>query len=75
MVQNSSNIVAALNSAEEALTISGMSSVLPPAKLTATRAIIIHMGLPGGCPTSSLNACDMYSGQSQKLAVGSNVSR
>ena len=30
-------------------------------------------GAPGGCPTSSLDAVVMNSGQSQKLAVGSMV--
>ena len=30
-------------------------------------------GAPGGCPTSSLNAEEMNSPQSQKLAVGSIV--
>jgi hypothetical protein len=35
--------------------------------------VSIKNGAPGGCPTSSLNAVVINSGQSQKLAVGSIV--
>ena len=35
----------------------------------------MKIGAPGGCPTSSLKADVMNSPQSQKLAVGSMVTR
>ena len=75
MVQNSSRMVAALSRADIELTIKAILEMSPPAKLTKNRAASMNIGLPGGWPTSSLKACRMNSGQSQKLAVGSTVSR
>ena len=48
---------------------------MPPKRVTKKRAVSMKIGLPGGWPTSSLKPCVMNSGQSQKLAVGSRVSR
>ena len=54
MVQNRSNMVAALSSPDMALTISATLVTSPNAKLAKNRAASMNMGLPGGCPTSSL---------------------
>ncbi len=75
MVQNSNSIVPAESSADMELTIRAALVMSPPAKLTKNRAASMKMGLPGGWPTSSLTPCEMNSGQSQKLAVGSTVIR
>ncbi len=45
------------------------------AKLEKKRAVSMKIGLPGGCPTSSLSAWMMNSPQSQYDAVGSRVSQ
>ena len=74
MVQNSNRIVAALSNADITLTqtatVDGSEE-----KLMKNRAASINIGLPGGCPTSSLYPCEINSPQSQKLAVGSIVIR
>jgi len=75
MVQNNSNIVPADSSADIELTAIAAVCAPPPNSVTKNRAVSINIGLPGGWPTSSLNPCAMNSGQSQKLAVGSMVSR
>ena len=75
MVQNSSRMVAALSSADIALTHFDTSVTSPPANSVANRATRMKMGLPGGWPISLLKPCAINSGQSQKLAVGSMVSR
>lgn len=49
--------------------------MLRPANIVKKRDIIMNMAPPGGCPTSSLYEVAMNSLQSQKLAVGSMVSR
>jgi hypothetical protein len=74
IVQNNSSIVAALSRADIVLTATATYSG-PGAKLTKNRAASINIGLPGGWPISSLYPCEINSGQSQKLAVGSRVSR
>ena len=74
-VQNSSKMVAALSSADIELTAMAAVCAPPPKMVTKNRAVSMNIGLPGGCPTSSLKPCEMNSGQSQKLAVGSIVSR
>ena len=43
------------------------------AKREKTLPVSIKKGAPGGCPTSSLEAVEINSGQSQKLADGSTV--
>ena len=45
------------------------------ASMVNMRMITMKNGAPGGCPTMSLSAQAMNSPQSQKLAVGSMVSR
>ena len=67
-------MVSALKSADMALTMTA-TCVGSEAKSVNMRAVIIKNGAPGGCPTSSLNADEINSPQSQKLAVGSIVSR
>ena len=53
MVQNSNNMVAALSNADIELThIATVDGSL--LKLMAKRAANMKIGLPGGCPTSSL---------------------
>ncbi len=75
IVQKSRSMVAADRSADIELTIRATLVTSPKAKLTKKRAASMKIGLPGGCPTSSLQPCEMNSGQSQKLAVGSTVRR
>ncbi len=74
-VQKSSRMVAALRRADMLLTATAAMLMLPPKRVTKKRAASMKMGLPGGWPTSSFAPCVMNSGQSQKLAVGSIVSR
>ena len=45
------------------------------ASIVTMRSTSIHVGLPGGCPTSSRAAADTYSGQSQNDTVGATVSQ
>ncbi len=75
MLQNIRRIVAALSSADMQFTASAAVLMAPPKRVTKKRAVSMNMGLPGGWPTSSLVPWTMNSGQSQKLAVGSTVSR
>ncbi len=74
IVQNSSSMVAALRSADMLFTATA-ALPMPPKMVMKKRAASMKMGLPGGWPTSSFAPCDMNSGQSQKLAVGSIVRR
>ena len=73
MVQNKNMMVKALANADIELT-SLAASVGPP-KRVKNRPIIIKSGAPGGCPTSNLNDVVINSPQSQKLTVGSMVSK
>ncbi len=73
MLQKRNMIVAPLASADIALTI--RAACCGPANIVKKRDIIMNSGAPGGCPTSSLYEVAMNSLQSQKLAVGSMVSR
>ncbi len=75
MVQKSSMMVPALSRAFMELTAMATLVTSPPIRFMANLAASMKMGLPGGCPTSSLKPCEMNSGQSQKDAVGSIVSR
>ncbi len=68
-------MVPADRSADMELTISAALLISPAAKFTKKRAASMKIGLPGGWPTSSLVPWAMNSGQSQKDAVGSTVSR
>jgi hypothetical protein len=64
MVQKRNRIVNALASADIAFTIAATFDTSPPANRVKNRARTIKTGLPGGCPTSSLNAEAMNSPQS-----------
>ena len=75
IVQNSSRIVPALSMADITLTATAAEEMSPPKRVMKKRPASMKIGLPGGWPTSSLNAWRINSGQSQKLAVGSIVSR
>ena len=75
MDQNSNRMVSALKMADIALTHLATAITLPPANLLAKLAARIKIGLPGGWPISVLKPWAINSGQSQKLAVGSMVSR
>src|SRR5512145_2235595 len=75
MDQNKNKMVNALNKADMEFTILGTSSTLSPANSVKNLPIIIKNGAPGGWPTSSLNAEEMNSPQSQKLAEGSMVDK
>jgi hypothetical protein len=72
MLQNRNIIHAAENSA---LMIFTIMATLVGSSVNCEKIFPVSMkkGAPGGCPTSSLNAVVMNSGQSQKLAVGSIV--
>ena len=72
MVQKRNIMVNALASADSALIVFA-TLVTSPANWVKKFPRIMKNGLPGGCPTSSLNAVVIYSPQSQKLAVGSIV--
>lgn len=66
---------AAVNIADEALTHMAMWYGLEPPNRENMRAVSVHTGFPGGCPTSRRAAVTRYSGQSQKDASGSSVIR
>ena len=74
MVRYSSSTVSAEHTALMTFTARATYSG-PGAKLMKKRAVSIHIGFPGGWPTCSPSATVIYSGQSQKEAVGSTVSR
>jgi hypothetical protein len=74
-VQNRNRMVKALARAERMFTVTATLVTSPPAKRVKSRPSTMKKGAPGGCPTSILNAVAMNSPQSQKLAVGSMVSR
>ena len=74
MVQKRKRIVNALASAERALTHIATCAV-SEAKRLKKCPISIKNGAPGGCPTSSFQALEMNSPQSQNEAVGSIVRR
>ena len=74
IVQNKNKMVNALHKADIALT-NGATCDGSDAKSVNKRAVIMKNGAPGGCPTSNLKADAINSPQSQKLAVGSIVSR
>ena len=64
MVQNRKRIHTALKRADIVLTI--IATWLTSFANCVNRfAVIMKTGVPGGCPTSSLNAEEMNSGQSQ----------
>ena len=67
------NIVNALENTESIFTIKATVS-LEVANMEKNAPKIWYKGAPGGWPTSSLAAVEMYSPQSQKLIVGSTVS-
>lgn len=75
IVQNKNKMVKALDRADKALIIIATLAVLLPAKSEKKRANIKNSGAPGGCPTSNLKAVAINSPQSQKLVVGSIVSK
>jgi hypothetical protein len=74
MLRYRNSIVKALNKAENAFTMNATLSGLG-ASMVNRRAISKNSGAPGGCPVSSLYDAAINSPQSQKLAVGSAVSR
>ena len=74
MVQYKNSIVAALDKADNELTITA-ALLGSDAKSVKKRPSIIKVGAPGGCPTSSLNELVMNSPQSHQLAVGSMVKK
>jgi len=63
------------NMADERLTATAICPGSEPPKIENIRAVRVHTGLPGGCPTSRRAAVTRYSGQSQSEASGSRVSR
>lgn len=67
-------MVNALHRADMVLTMMA-TLVVSAAKSEKNLPVSMKNGFPGGCPTSSLNAVEMNSPQSQKLAVGSMVNR
>ncbi len=73
MVQNRNRMVKALASADMMFTITAAPE--GPLKSVKIRPTIINSGAPGGCPTSNLYEVVINSPQSQKLAVGSMVSK
>ena len=75
MVQNRKRIVKALARSDNIFMVNATFVTSFPAKRVKNRPRSIKNGAPGGCPTSSLKAVAMNSPQSQKLAVGSMVSR
>ena len=75
IVQNRNIMANPLHRADRMFTVTATLEVSPPAKSVATRDIIRNRGAPGGCPTCSLKAARINSPQSQKLTVGSRVSR
>ena len=74
MVQNKNKMVNALSSADKELTIMD-TLVVSAANIVKIRPVNIKKGAPGGWPTSILKAVEINSPQSQKLAVGSIVSK
>ncbi len=74
MVQKRNKIVNALAKADIELTIFAAFSAPPPNKMK-NRPSNIKNGAPGGWPTSNLKDVVMNSPQSQKLTVGSIVSK
>ena len=74
IVQNRSNMVSADRMALITFTATDTCDG-SLTKFITKRAASIKIGFPGGCPISSLYPCEINSGQSQKLAVGSNVSK
>ena len=75
MTEQSRAAAPAVNKAEEALTHIAIACGSSPPKRENIRAVIVHTGLPGGCPTSRRAAVTRYSGQSQREASGSRVRR
>ena len=73
MLQNRNRIVNELLNAESIFAAS--AAVSGEAKIMNDLANNMKRGAPGGCPTSSLYADAINSPQSQKLDVGSTVSR
>ena len=73
MLQNRNRMVNELHKALNAFT--AMGTLSGETKALAMRASIMNKGAPGGWPTSRRYAVAMNSPQSQKLAVGSMVSR
>ena len=74
MVQNRKRMVNALARADNMLTHMAAFEGLP-AKIVKNRPSNIKKGAPGGWPTSNLYDVVINSPQSQKLAVGSMVSK
>ena len=72
MVQNIKRIVKALETPETRFTIFA-TWVGSKANMAINAPIICSKGAPGGCPTCSLAAVEIYSPASQKLLVGSTV--
>ena len=66
-------MVKALEKTEVMFTINAIW-YLSVANMEKKAPIIWNKGAPGGWPTSSFAAVEMYSPQSQKLIVGSTVS-
>jgi hypothetical protein len=73
MLQNKKRIVKLLERADMVFTILATKVWSPKAKRLKNLPNIWNNGAPGGWPTSSLYAVAMYSPQSQKLMVGSDV--
>ena len=74
MVQKRKRMVKALIIADILFTICAMCA-LSEANNEKNLPIKLKSGAPGGWPTSNLYAVEIYSPQSQKLAVGSMVER
>jgi hypothetical protein len=75
MLQNRNRTAKALARADIELIMAATFETFPPAKRVKNLAMIMNTGFPGGWPTSSLNAEEMNSLQSQRLAVGSIVTK
>jgi hypothetical protein len=70
--QNINKIVNALENTDNIFTINAIVSLLV-ANMAKKAPKIWNNGAPGGWPTSSFAAVEIYSPQSQKLIVGSTV--
>ena len=73
MLQYRNNMVNDDDRADMVLIMRATRAVSPKAKSEKKRPSIWNRGAPGGWPTCSLKAVAIYSPQSQKLAVGSEV--
>jgi hypothetical protein len=73
MVQKRKAIVSPLDKADIILIILATPEVSPKANREKNRPNNWKIGAPGGCPTWSLKAVAIYSPQSQKEVVGSDV--